>query len=130
METMTKEKIIEDFRRIYDRLLRRYAHNVENYASLMNKDYEAFFRRRSGDMYVDVIKLNALRELRPAVSEEDPERIRVSLKRQIRAIELMLIEGDQYPTTIYPMDRAAEPLGRLAKQELRDDLKQLLEVVF
>lgn len=126
---MTKEEILEIFKSEYKSVLRRYERRVEKYTLKMNEDYEYFFRRHSGDMYVATVNLQAVRALRPATSWDDLGKIETWLTHQIQNIELTLIEGSQTTSSTSMMMNAAEVLKRVAMQELRQDLQNLLMIV-
>ncbi len=126
---MTKEEILEIFKSEYKSVLRRYERRVEKYTLKMNEDYEYFFRWHSGDMYVATVNLQAVRALRPATSWDDLGKIETWLTHQIQNIELTLIEGSQTTSSTSMMMNAAEVLKRVAMQELRQDLQNLLMIV-
>lgn len=126
---MTKEEVLEIFKCEYKSVLRLYERRVEKYTLKMNGDYEYFFRWHSEDMYVATVNLQAIRELRPATSWDDPGKIETWLTHQIQNIERTLIEGSQTPSSTSMMMNAAEVLKRVAMQELRQSLQSLLMIV-
>lgn len=123
---MTKQEILEIFKDEYKSVLRRYERNVEKYAIKMNEDYEYFFRWYSDEMYKVQVNLKAVRELRPATSWDDLDKIKTWLGNHIENIESNLIEGSQYPTSSSLVANVAETLRRVAQQELRGEIQRLL----
>lgn len=123
---MTKEEILEIFKREYNSVLRHCEREAEKYTLKMNEDFEYFFRWYAGEMYVATVNLKAVRELRPATYWDDPIKIKTWLGHQIGSIEQVLIEGDQTPASTSMMMNAADTLQRVAKQRLRVDLQRLL----
>lgn len=123
---MTKQEILEIFKDEYKSVLRRYERNVEKYAVKMNEDYEYFFRWYSDEMYKAQVNLKAVRELRPATSWDDLDKIKVWLGNHIENIERNLIEGSQCPTSSSLVANVAETLRKAAQQELRGDIQRIL----
>lgn len=123
---MTKQEILEIFKGEYKSVLRKYERNVEKYAIKMNEDYEYFFRWYSDEMYKAQVNLKAVRELRPATSWDDLDKIKTWLGNHIENIERNLIEGSQYPTSTSLVANVAETLRKVAQQELRGELQRLL----
>ena len=123
---MTKEEILEIFKSEYNSVLRRYERKVEKYALKMNEDFEYFFRWHGDDMYKAQVNLKAIRELRPATSWDDLEKIKTWLGHYVENIERTLIEGSQYPTSSSIMHNVADTLRRVSLQELREDIQRLL----
>ncbi|MDE6860341.1 MAG: hypothetical protein K2J65_08010 [Duncaniella sp.] len=126
---MTKEEILEIFKSEYNSVLRLYERRVEKYTIKMNEDFEHFFRWYGENMYKAQVNLKAIRELRPAISWDDLEKIKTWLSGHIKSIEHTLIDGSQYPTSSSVMHNVAETLSRVAQQELRGDIQRLLMVI-
>lgn len=126
---MTKEEILKVFKTGYMSVLHQYERRVEKYTLKMNEDYEYFFRWHSGDMYVATVILQTVRELRHTTSRDDLDDIEALLAHQIRDIEQTLIEGSQTPSSTSMMVNAAEVLKRVAMQELRQNMQNLLMIL-
>lgn len=123
---MTKEEILEAFREEYKRVVGRYEKEVEKYTLKMNEDYEYFFRWYADDRYKAVINLEALRAMREIAYWDDLEKAVKCLENHIRNIEWNLLEGTITPTSTNVMMNVADMLKKVAMQELRVDLNNLL----
>lgn len=126
---MTTADILEDFRREYKRVVRRYEKEVEKYTLKMNEDYEYFFRWHADDRYKAVLNLEALRAMREIAYWDDLEKVTKCLENHIKNIELNLMEGTLTPTSTNMMMNVADVLKRVAMQELRGELQNLLYMV-
>ncbi len=126
---ITTADILETFRGEYKRLVRRYEKEVEKYTLKMNEDYEYFFRWYADDRYKAVLNLESLRAMREIVYWDDLEKIGKCLENHIKNIELNLLEGTIIPTNTNVMMNVADMLKRVAMQEHRGDLQNLLWMV-
>lgn len=125
-QEMTKEEILEIFRSEYKSTVRRYERKVARLTLKMNEDYEYFFRWHGEAMYIVQVNLKALRELHPLTTKENLDEIKTALGNQIKDIERVLVEGCQYHTSTSMMANVTDTLRRVAQQELRVELQQLL----
>ena len=128
-KTMTAAEILEAFKDEYKRVVRRYEKEVEKYSLKMNEDYEYFFRWHADDRYKAVLNLEALRSMREIAYWDDLEKVGKCLENHIKNIELNLLEGTLTPTSTNVMMSVADMLKRVAMQELRGDLQNLLWMV-
>ena len=125
---MTAVKILEEFKHEYQRLVKRYEREVEKYTLKMNEDYEYFFRWYADDRYKAVLNLEALRAMREISYWDDLEKVVKCLENHINNIERNLLEGSITPTSTNIMMNVADMLKKVAMQELRVDLNNLLLV--
>ena len=125
-QEMTKEEKLGIFRSEYKSTVRRYERKVARLTLKMNEDYEYFFRWHGEAMYIVQVNLKALRELHPLTTKENLDEIKTALGNQIKDIERVLVEGCQYHTSTSMMANVTDTLRRVAQQELRVELQQLL----
>lgn len=125
---MTAVEILEEFKHEYQRLVKRYEREVEKYTLKMNEDYEYFFRWYADDRYKAVLNLEALRAMREISYWDDLEKVVKCLENHINNIERNLLEGTITPTSTNIMMNVADMLKKVAMQELRVDLNNLLLV--
>lgn len=123
---MARLEIVRDE---YSRLLRRYESKLDRLTLKMNEDYEYFFRWYSAEMYKHTVNLRALRNLKPLFYEKSEDDVKAALQRHISSIESELIEGCQLPSRTSLMMNAADSISREAKQELRNELMNLLWIL-
>ncbi len=95
----------------------------------MNEDYEYFFRWYADDRYKAVLNLESLKSMREIAYWDDLEKVSKSLENHIKNIELNLLEGTITPTSSNVMMNVADMLKRVAMQELRGDIQNLLWIV-
>ena len=126
---MTSAEILEAFKDEYKRLVKRYEREVEKYTLKMNEDYEYFFRWYADDRYKAVLNLESLKSMREIAYWDDLEKVSKCLENHIKNIELNLLEGTITPTSSNVMMNVADMLKRVAMQELRGDLQNLLWIV-
>lgn len=126
---MTAVEILEDFKHEYQRLVKRYEREVDKYTLKMNEDYEYFFRLYADDRYKAVLNLESLKSMREIAYWDDLEKVSKSLENHIKNIELNLLEGTITPTSSNVMMNVADMLKRVAMQELRGDIQNLLWIV-